>query len=78
MSALTFKPVVISASPMGGYDVEQDGKTAGGGLTMGELLELVLRLTQYDVQRPRYPMLTPAEWHERYPHLHPPQENPEP
>lgn len=52
-----------------GYEVIVAGTTSGL-LGMGELIEQILSLLpQVETQSPRYPMLTPEEWHAIYPNL---------
>jgi hypothetical protein len=62
------RTLIIEFDPTGdrGFNVTDDcGRHCGGGLTTGEMLEMVIKLAVGDPRRPQYPMLTDDEWAER-------------
>lgn len=62
------RTLTIEFDPSGdrGFNVTDDcGRHCGGGLTTGEMLEMVIKLAVGDPRRPQYPMLTDDEWAER-------------
>lgn len=60
--------LTIHFDPAGrdGFNVTDDcGRHCGGRLTIGEMLEMVIKLAVANLRQPQYPMLTDDEWVER-------------
>lgn len=67
MSRVAFNPITVQpcvdegSSESCGWEVLQDGKTSGA-LCFGEMLELVVKLSNPDTPGPVYAMRTREEW----------------